>query len=297
MATASPVPSTTAPVESLNVLDGTILIQIPAGSFRMGSDDPKAPAEEQPAHDVELSAYAIGKLEVSNAQFAAFVTATGWRTRAEELGKGGCLDDQTLKMKWHSGASWRDPRGDGKKPPADHPVVQVTWDDAQAYASWAGLRLPTEAEWERAARWDPAGRRTLRYPWGDDPPARGGPLVGNVFDEKAHKRWSCSNPFWGYDDGFVETAPVGSFPRGASPAGALDMAGNVWEWCEDAFDETFYAQAPARDPVNRAPPGESVLRATRGGSFAPPVTFVRSACRGRLHSDVPLETQGFRLAR
>jgi len=190
------------------------MIEIPAGPFIMGSDtgDP----EDAPAHDVDLPAFEIDKFEVTNADFAAFVEATGYASDAEKLGK----------------KSWRDSFGDGME---NHPVVRVTWNDAVAYCAWLDKRLPTEAEWEKAAR----GTEGLSFPWGNE----WDPSKANV---KA--------------TGLRSTVAVGSFGAGASPYGVEDMAGNVGEWTAD-----WYRPYPG-NTVGDAYYGEK-CRVIRGGGW------------------------------
>jgi len=190
------------------------MVEIPAGPFTMGTDsgDP----EDGPAHEVDLPAFEIDRFEVTNAEFTAFVEATGYVTDAENAGK----------------KSWRDEVAGGKE---NHPVTRVNWNDAAAFCEWLGKRLPSEAEWEKAAR----GEDGRSFPWGNDwDPAR-----ANV---KA--------------TGLRDTASVGSFGAGASPYAAEDMVGNVWEWTADWYQA--YPGNSAGDPYY----GEQ-CRVTRGGGW------------------------------
>ena len=190
------------------------MVEIPAGSFTMGSD--KADPEDKPAHPVDLPAFKIDKFEVTNADFAVFAQEMGYKTFAEQKGY----------------RSWRDEAGEGK---ANHPVVIVTWDDAVAYCQWLGKRLPTEAEWEKAAR----GEDGRSFPWGND----WDPAKANV-----------------KETGLRGTVAVGSFGAGASPYGVEDITGNVWEWTADWYQPY---------PGNTTPDnyyGEK-LRVTRGGGW------------------------------
>jgi formylglycine-generating enzyme required for sulfatase activity len=191
-----------------------IMVEIPAGTFRMGSDD--GGREDKPAHDVDLPAYDLDKFEVTNADFAVFVEATGHQTDAEKQ------DKQT----------WRDAFKEGREA---HPVVKVTWNDAVAYCEWVGKRLPTEAEWEKAAR----GPEGLRYTWGNE----WDPSKANV-----------------KETGLRSTAVVGSFGVGASPFGVEDMVGNAWEWTGD-----WYMAYPGNTAGDRYY-GEQ-CRVTRGGGW------------------------------
>ena len=237
--------------------DGAEMAFVPEGEFLMGQDGGH-PANA-PAHRVRLSAVFVDRHEVTNAQFARFVRETGHRTDAERIGTAPVL----LGAEWRDvlGASWRHPEGpessiEGRD---RHPVVQVSWNDARAYARWAGKRLPTEAEFER---WLRRGLEGARFPWGDaeDPPPGTGNLADRAFRAvPGQEDRPVAAP--GYEDPFPGPAPVGSFPP--DPFGLFDVCGNVWEWCEDRLDETFYARSPERDPCNLGPGG---FRIYRGGS-------------------------------
>jgi formylglycine-generating enzyme required for sulfatase activity len=196
----------------INPKDGAEMVYVAAGEFLMGSKEGEGYSDERPQHTVYLDGYWIYKTEVTVAQYRKFCQATG---RA-----------MPSVPSW----GWQDA----------HPIVNVTWDDAVAYATWAGASLPTEAEWEKAAR----GTDGRLYPW------------GNEWD-----RSKCSNSVSGPPD---KTSPVGSFPEGASPYGALDMAGNVWEWCADWYDQGYYQSSPLRNPTG---PATGSARALRGGSW------------------------------
>jgi formylglycine-generating enzyme required for sulfatase activity len=231
---------------------------------------------EAPIHRVTVATFSIDGFEVTNDQFAAFVRASGHVTDAERTRKG-----------WHwvgtwrevRGADWRHPRGpDSTIDGLDrHPVVQVSWNDATRYCQWRGARLPTEAEWERAARG--AGDRV--YPWGNESPR----------DRASYGSDTCCRADGG--DGFLYTAPVGSFPRGRSPFGVDDLAGNVWEWVEDWFDATFYARSPMLDPVNRVEASSKVIR---GGGWGNDASGLRSTLRHANAPDIGLSMVGFRCA-
>jgi iron(II)-dependent oxidoreductase len=211
MAAETPAPAPTVP-ELPAVTES--MVEIPAGPFVMGQDD--GDREDRPAHEVDLPAYEIDKFEVTNADFAAFVEATGYESDGEKLGK----------------KYWRDSFSEGKE---NHPVVRVTWNDAVAYCEWVGKRLPTEAEWEKAAR----GTGAFRYPWGNE----WDPSKANV-----------------KETGLRSTAVVGSFGAGASPSGVEDMVGNVWEWTGD-----WYQAYPGNSAGDRYY-GEQ-CRVTRGGGW------------------------------
>jgi len=250
-------------------IDGMELVLVPEGEFTMGSND--GDDDEKPVHRVFVSAVLMDRHEVTNEQFARFVEATGHRTDAEKAGKAYALIDG----KWgeFDGVDWRHPEGPGSSIAGrgTHPAVAISWTDAAAYARWAGRRLPTEAEWEKAAR----GADGRTYPWGstDDEKRRNGPGSGH---------------------GFAGNAPAGSFPDGESPFGALDMSGNVWEWCSDWFDSGWYAKSPARDPQG---PSSGSSRVLRGGSWLTPPRFLRAADRGRDWPSYRHSGVGFRCAR
>jgi formylglycine-generating enzyme required for sulfatase activity len=230
------------PGEYVNPEDGSVLVYVSGGTFAMGSEDGRE--NERPVHEVEVSPFFIGKVEATVDQFRAFVAATGHVTGNETYAKG---------FAWNQG-----------NPAGDLPVVNVSWQDARAYVAWAGLDLPSEAEWELAAGWDPRAKHARRFAWGDEAPSAASPLVGNLADES----WRKENPkepiFEGYDDGFAHLAPVGRFPAGASPWGLLDATGNANEWCLDVADSEFYARSPRKDPVAREGSSGAVAR---GGSY------------------------------
>lgn len=210
----------------VNSKDGAELVYVPAGEFIMGSDD--GDEDEKPQRRVYLDAYWMYKHEVTVALYRRFCKET--------------------KRKMPSPPSW------GWKD--DHPIVNVSWDDAKAYADWAGVSLPTEAQWEKAAR----GTDGREWPW------------GNAFDAS---KCVCS-----VGPSRSSTAPVGSLPAGSSPYGCLDMAGNVSEWCSDWYDGDYYAEAPNRNPENRQ---ASTYRVLRGGSWNyNDYLFLRAAIRFNL---------------
>jgi formylglycine-generating enzyme required for sulfatase activity len=292
---------------------------IPGGTFTMGSDAHYP--EEAPARDVEVSGFWLARTTVTNDAYAAFVEATGYVTVAERpldpndfpgappenlvpgsmvfTGTAGPVDLRHLNQwwTWTPGASWRRPFG----PRSDlterdeHPVVHVAHEDAAAYASWAGLALPTEAQWERAAR---GGLDAATYSWGDDPEAAG--------QRRAHY-WHGDFP-WNADPGYGTTAPVGSYPPNAY--GLADMAGNVWEWTDDWYVEHRFADtAPCcapRDPRGGTPedsldPHQPQFRVPRrvikGGSYLCADTYClryRPAARRPQMIDTGMSHIGFR---
>ncbi len=255
------------------------MVRVPAGELAMGSDHGEN--AERPVHDVRISEFFIDHNEVTNRDFESFVVATGHRTDAEMSGRGWHWDGRWYEVEH---ADWRHPRGPATSIQEldQHPVVQVSWNDATAYCEWRGKRLPTEAEWERAAR----GADGRIYAWGDQPPDQGGTVRASSGSEVC-----CAAD---EHDGYRYTAPVGSFPTGASPFGVEDMTGNVWEWVEDSFDPAFYARSPARDPVNRA---ATHARVIRGGGWGNNPWGLRTTLR---HANPPyyaLSMVGFRCAR
>jgi formylglycine-generating enzyme required for sulfatase activity len=304
------------PGEYRNVKDGSVLLFVPAGTFTMGSDAIERTLDELrkakrflpqdsppagPEHRVTLSAYFIGKLEVTVEQFRRFVGASSPRheTEAERGGGNVYRSDGTG---WNdgvvAGACYETPQGSSReRPNPREPVVQVTWDDASAYCAWAGLALPSDAQWERAALWDPKAGRARRYAWGDDLPQE---AVANVRDatllERAGER---PDPelmlnFGRYRDGFVCRAPVGSFPLGKAPCGALDMTGNVAEWCRDRYDPSFYKDGPRQDPVCTS---TTDLRIFRGGGWCDLTVWEIGVVRTKATRLYRSNNLGFRVAR
>ena len=228
-------------------------ITIPAGEFWMGSDekDSYASSEEKPLHKVFVSEFRIAPTPVTNEQYQLYIQATG--AKAPQHWKNGQPPQDKL----------------------DHPVVYVSWEDAQKYCQWLSkqtgkaVRLPTEAEWEKAAR----GEQDKRiYPWGDE------------FDKT-----KCNTN----ESGIGGTSSVGRFPNGASPYDCLDMSGNVWEWTQDWFDEAYYQHSPEKDPQG---PDDGDYRSVRGGSFWYDQRFARVADRLRYTPGFVSGLIGFRCA-
>src|SRR3954454_16517799 len=263
------------------------------GTYGYGEDG------EGPAHEVELAPFSIGRHTVTNAEFAAFVEATGHRTEAEEFGCSfvfaGLLPAGFPPTRavagapwWRlaEGADWAHPEGaqSAIEDRPDHPVVHVSWNDASAFCAWAGARLPTEAEWEYAAR---GGRVGGRFPWGDELEP-GGEHRMNVFQGvfPAHNN---------LEDGYAGTAPVGAFaPNGYVLHG---VTGNVWEWTADWFDRAYYAVSPRQDP--QGPPG-GAARGMRGGSYLWQPSYCNRSRVDARSSNAPDSTTGnlgFRVAR
>ena len=221
--TPAPLPSSTPAVSSTQVStkDGMVLIYIPAGDFLMGSadSDKEANSDEKPQHKVYLDAFWIDKTEVTNVMYARCVQAGACQTLFETK--------SFARSSYYTNAQFK-----------DFPVIYVSWDDAGKYCKWAERRLPTEAEWEKAAR----GAIGRLYPWGDDPP---NPSLLN------------------FNKNVGDTTQVGKYPDGASTYGVLDMAGNVWEWVADWYDEKYYSKSPNRNPDGPASGGFGILRGGR----------------------------------
>jgi len=229
------------------------LIYVPAGEFPMGSV--VGASDEKPVHSVYLDAYYIDKYEVTNAQYLKCVVAGACQAAAYATDNQLNQDQQ--------------------------PVVGVAWDDAKTYCQWAGARLPTEAEWENAAR----GTDGRIYPWGnvlDDSKL-------NFCDHNCEFDWKDAAA----DDGYERTAPVGSYPAGASPYGALDMAGNVWEWTADWYAPEYYGRSPGRNPPG---PDSGELRVLRGGAWLSDAYGIRAAYRNEYDPTSRYYAIGFRCA-
>ena len=243
----------------VNPKDGAEMVWVPAGEFLMGSTDEEIArlrkahsaikaehvGDEKPQRKVYLEGYWMYRTEVTVAQYRKF------------------CQEAFLEMSNEPDWGWAE----------DQPVVNVSWHDAVAYAKWAGVSLPTEAQWEKAAR----GRDGREYPWGGQWPPK--EKVGNFWDESFARSLSgfavalravmlsdCGvAPMRGYDDGYAFASPVGACRAGASPYGCLDMAGNAWEWCADWYDKAYYAKAPTKNPQG---PVSGDGRVLRGGSWS-----------------------------
>ncbi len=315
----------TAPV-SPDTLNKMVLI--PAGTYAMGADDNTGNPDEYPKHQVKVDSFYIDEHEVTNAEFALFVAQTGYVTTAEkpiskeELMRGlppgspepdssmlaaGALvftppdhavpfNDVSQWWSFVAGANWKHPEGPDSdiKGRENHPVTQVSWEDATAFAKWAGKRLPTEAEWEYASR---GGLKDQPYPWGTEALTVGQPKANTWNGNFPYKNTST--------DGFTGTAPVKSYkPNGY---GLYDMAGNVWEWCFDLYNANYYGKdgqlsvnpqgpAEAYDPEQ---PGQPV-RVIRGGSYMCSDEYCRgyrASARMKTTPESGLANLGFRCAR
>jgi len=243
-------PTATLGIDStwMRPADGMAMVYVPEGNFSMGSDNGNA--DEQPVHPVYLDAFRIDKTEVTNVMYGQCVKT------------GDCQMPSSLKSTLRS-SYFYNPQY------ANYPVIYVNWYDAHDYCLWAGARLPSEAEWEKAAR----GTDGRVYPWGNDSPNK-----------------SLLN----YNHYVGDTTAVGSYPSGVSPYGALDMAGNVWEWVNDSFDANYYSQSPTSNPPG---PASSSLRVLRGGTWDMSGNGIRSAYRGWNGAWNAFYYFGFRCAR
>jgi formylglycine-generating enzyme required for sulfatase activity len=227
--------------EYISPVDGAEMVKIPAGEFKMGST---VSDDEKPVHEVNLHDFCVDKYPVTNGQYRKFCDATG-RDYPPDPGFSDMPDYFT------------------KNP--DYPVVNVSWEDARVYCEWAGRRLPSEAEWEKAAR----GVDGLKYPWGSAEPDG---TQCNFADKRSGLSWADKK----VDDGFARTSPVKQYPAGASPYGVMDMAGNVWEWCNDSYAPDYYRKSPAENPKG---PDSGSYRVLRGGSWFNLPVRLRCACR------------------
>lgn len=245
-------PRTIPPPPPIHLETVAGMVHIPAGRFWMGSYA-SGQVDQRPLHEVELDAFWLDAYEVTNRQFAEFVAATGYVTTAERAGKSHVFDPRENVWKVVLGADWRHPLGSNSSLAGrdHHPVVQVSWHDALAYARWAGKRLPTEAEWEYAAR---GGLFDVDYPWGRTE------KVDDKYQANAWQGWFPDEDL--AVDGFRDIAPVGSFP--ANRFGLFDMAGNVWEWCADWYADDAYQRHVLRNPTG---PESGQQRVRRGGSW------------------------------
>lgn len=253
------------------------MVLIPAGAFMMGSED--GDEDEKPVHKVTLEAFFMDKYEVTVADFKRFVNDQNYKTDAEKDGWSYRWDGKAWEKM--NGVNWRH-NAKGELINAanmNHPVIHVSWNDANAYAQWAGKRLPTEAEWEYAAR---SGSKQYKYSWGNGNPA------GNIADESAKRVFKDWTIWKNYDDGFVYTAPVGSFA--SNEFGLFDMTGNVWEWCADWYDSGYYKTSVERNPQG---PASGTQRVLRGGSWSGD-TNMRCANRNRNFPTVRNCGVGFR---
>lgn len=293
------------------VFDTSGMVWLPSGIFKMGSNEH---LDAQPIHEVELDGFWMDEHEVTNAQFALFVEATGYQTIAERVLDPADYPNVPLDMlvpgsavfsppsnedgpvtwwKYIAGANWRHPEGPtsnivGKE---NYPVVQVCYEDARAYAKWAGKRLPTEAEWEYAAR---GMKESSKYYWGEDLKPNG-KYAATMFQGSFLTNDTK-------EDGFAGLAPVKSFE--ANAFGLYDMEGNVWEWCSDFYRSDYYRNSPKKNPKGPADSFDSkepglVKRVQRGGSFLCNDQYCEryvSGARGKAEISSASNNAGFRCA-
>jgi formylglycine-generating enzyme len=310
-------------------ISDTGMVLIPGGEFDMGADNDQASQDEYPKHKVRVAPFYMDATEVTNKQFEAFVDATGYITTAERkpnweelkltlppgtakphdsllvaaslvfLATNGPVNlrDYNNWWSWKAGANWKQPQGPGSniEGKGDYPVVHVSWDDAQAYCKWAGKRLPTEAEWEFAAR---GGLQSNIYPWGNEHVNAGRPKSNS---------WEGEFPYHNQQkDGYFRSAPVRSYSHNGY--GLYDIAGNVWEWCSDWYDVDYYKaiansfSTNPQGPVKSYDPEEphTPKRSLRGGSFLCNDSYCsgyRVARRMKSSPDTGLEHTGFRCVR
>jgi formylglycine-generating enzyme len=262
------------------------MVRIPAGEYRMGTaEGSDGLADEHPERQVFLHAFFIDRFEVTNQDYAAFVQSTGHRPPANNNAASTIWNDTTYPQAI-----------------AKHPVVNVSWEDAVSYCRWSGKRLPTEAEWEKAAR----GTDGRRYPWGNDwswkKANSASYWAGQTIEFQSGADWEA---FWIKGDGArmakekgikgeVLTLPVGSFPDGTSPFGIHDLAGNVAEWVQDWYDPNYYRSAPLSDPSG---PERGAIKSMRGGSWLKPAISLRTSDRDWGIMDSRPSGTGFRCAK
>jgi Uncharacterized conserved protein len=282
------------------VPDTTGMVLIPGGTFLMGTNDKEGFAAdgEGPVHSVTVNSFYMDETAVTNEQFGRFIAATGYVTEAQKFGWSYVFhlfvsEAEAAKVKtvpqtapwWYpvEGADWNHPEGpdstiEGRE---EHPVIHVSWNDAMAYCEWAGRRLPTEAEWEYAAR---GGLAQKRYPWGDEL-KQGGEHNCNIWQGKFPVKNHAS-------DGYLGTAPAKSFrPNGY---GLYNMAGNVWEWCSDWFSPAYYQSGENDNPLG---PRTGEGRVMRGGSYLCHSSYCnryRVAARSKNTPDSSTGNCGFR---
>lgn len=264
----------------------------------LGTDDPVIPTDgEGPRRKASLADFSIDRYAVSVKRFARFAETTGYKTEAEHLGWSyvfrALIDDparidvigRANRTDWWwgvNGASWRDPTGNGESAQPDHPVTHISWHDATAFAEWAGGRLPSELEWEHAAR---GGTANIRYPWGNEEPDD-----ETVFCNIWQGRFPDVNTV---RDGYVGTAPVDAFEPNA--AGLYNMAGNVWEWTADRFRVRSLKAAAKKRNALALQHGERIVK---GGSFLCHASYCwryRIAARSGRPPDSSSSNSGFRL--
>ncbi len=255
----------------ISPIDGMTLVCVPAGKFLMGAmaSDWDAEIDERPQHEVTLDAFWIDRTEVTNRQFQLFAQATGYKTDAEKKGSSTFYDGSSWKET--PGVNWKQPKGIGSDLSErwEFPVVHVSWSDAKTYCEWAKRSLPTEAQWEKAAR----GGDTRLYSWGNAAP---------------------DATLLNFNMNIKDAVEVGKYPKGASPYGAFDMAGNVWEWVADWYADNFYSLSSASNPTG---PDSGQKRVMRGGSWYYDAKGIRSTNRVGYPPSTTNIDDGFRCSR
>jgi formylglycine-generating enzyme required for sulfatase activity len=242
-----------------------VQVYVAAGEFKMGSsraEDPQTFEEEIPQHIVYLDAYWIDQTEVTNAQYAMCVADNGACTQPAD-------NISLTRSSYYDNSLY-----------ANYPVTYVNWSQADAYCAWAGRHLPTEAEWEKAAR----GTEGLIYPWGNSFDG----TRANYCDINCFNDWKDPN----FDDGYSDTSPVGDYPEGASPYGVLDMAGNIYEWVAD-----WYGPYSRTEQINPKGPAFGQEHIIRGGAWGDDQAHIRTAVRSHIvYPDFWVNFVGFRCA-
>lgn len=316
------------PVSCIGVISEE-MVQIPGGIFTMGATDSQGRPDERPSHQVVIDGFLMDRTPVTNRQFREFVEKTGYITTAEKapslqeimaqlppgtpppdpavLVPGSLvfkpsqgpvpMSNSMIWWEWKPGADWKHPGGSGTsiEGKEDHPAVQISWYDANAYAQWAGKRLPTEAEWEWAAL---GGKENFKYSWGDD-----------EFDEEDPQAniWQGHFPYHSAKkEGYIGTTPVKAFKP--NPYGLYDMSGNVWEWCQDLYHVAYYKECEEQG-ISKNPQGPrssfdprepyTAKHVIRGGSFLCHKSYCqgyRTKARMKTAPDTSLNHLGFRCA-
>lgn len=260
------------------------MVFIKGGEYTMGTNH--AFPFEGPEHRVYVDSFYMDVTEVTNRQFREFVEATGYETESEKQGSSGYFHAAAGQWELREGADWQHPDGPGSdlEGKDDYPVIHVSWDDATAYAEWAGKRLPTEAEWEYAAR---GGLEGATFPWGDELRPSGNHRA-NVWQGRFPVKDHAA-------DGFSSPAPVKQFPPNGY--GLYDIGGNVWEWVGDWYSSTYYQESPRENPKGPATGQEKI---NRGGSWLCSDNYCqgyRVAARQKTARDSALNNVGFRCVR